>query len=235
MTDTLYRWVKASERMPEKCGIENKVPVMYGASVCWGFRNFSEEKPQIYIETNTQSFLTTQCEWLEPYTPSPVSGSLEEAAQKYADEVCPFVWPTNKEGEKIEQRVGQNPPGSGKHRREQDRVKTAFIAGSAYVKKEEGIMIDLEGGFKDGDIVFAPKKKQKTQPSIFVYDSRIDYSTYYEGRFFRIKDSKPSRPSIDIVDELRKANPYIEPVREDETWNDCCDKLQELLNQKEAK
>lgn len=40
---------------------------------------------------------------------------------------------------------------------------------------------------------------------------------------------KSSRPSIDIVDELRKLNPYQSETKEG--WKKCCDKLQELLTQ----
>lgn len=40
-----------------------------------------------------------------------------------------------------------------------------------------------------------------------------------------------SRPSIDIVDELRKAIPPYVSLTAQNGWTDCCNKLQELLNQ----
>lgn len=49
--------------------------------------------------------------------------------------------------------------------------------------------------------------------------------------------AQSSRPSIDIVDELRKANPHkgsaarVTKSFMSVGWNECCDKLQELLNQ----
>lgn len=48
-------------------------------------------------------------------------------------------------------------------------------------------------------------------------------------------------PSIDIVDELRKANPYrgndrnAYEIAKDVAWGNCCQCLSELLNQKEEK
>lgn len=58
-------WVKASERLPEKAGRENQVIVKFNTGVFYGFKNHDPRTPKIYIETDTHSFLTLDCEWLD--------------------------------------------------------------------------------------------------------------------------------------------------------------------------
>lgn len=57
---------------------------------------------------------------------------VTKSFKAHADNAHPFVWPKNKKGDEIEQRVGQNAPGSGKHRREQEKIIDAFLAGYAF-------------------------------------------------------------------------------------------------------
>jgi hypothetical protein len=64
------------------------------------------------------------------------NNSIEQKARQYADKVCPFVWPKNKEGEDIVQRVGQAAPGSAKHRKLQSKLKAAYIAGASESVKQ---------------------------------------------------------------------------------------------------
>lgn len=58
------------------------------------------------------------------------------------------------------------------------------------MKKLIEIDIDTDSDFKDGELVYAPNKKQSAQKSIFIYDSKIDYSTYYNGRFYKVIDAQ---------------------------------------------
>lgn len=102
------KWVKASERLPEKCGEENSVIIRgnvydltgyeatfkpYGNRkfVTYGFRNFSESNPQIYFSIGNHSFLHNSVEWLEEYTaPVSVVGGIDwEGLEKEAKEYFP--------------------------------------------------------------------------------------------------------------------------------------------------
>lgn len=69
--------------------------------------------------------------------------NVQEAAQAHADKVMPFVWPKNKHGEEIEQRVGQNPPNSRKHKNEQQKIVNAFLAGHAHKEKGESDAVEV--------------------------------------------------------------------------------------------
>lgn len=61
--------------------------------------------------------------------------NLEQAAKEYAEKNFPFIWPLNKEGERIEQRVGQkNPPGSRKAKDKQEAHTKSFLAGAAHAE-----------------------------------------------------------------------------------------------------
>lgn len=58
-------WVKATDRLPENGGKENKVVVKWKGYVAWGFRNFSDD-PKMYIEIGSKSFLEKKgVEWLD--------------------------------------------------------------------------------------------------------------------------------------------------------------------------
>jgi len=59
---------------------------------------------------------------------------LQQEAEKYAETKFPFVWPKNKHGEDMVQRVGHaNPPFSRKHREKQSEISTAFISGGNHI------------------------------------------------------------------------------------------------------
>lgn len=68
------KWVKASERLPEKGGKENSV-VVRGVFkepgynewpfVAYGYRNFNPEKQQMYFELGSKSYLTNDVEWMD--------------------------------------------------------------------------------------------------------------------------------------------------------------------------
>lgn len=64
--ETVWVWVKASDELPKEPGKFNKVVVRYNDRVLNGFRNFSEDNPQMYIEDGRESHLTNDCEWLKP-------------------------------------------------------------------------------------------------------------------------------------------------------------------------
>lgn len=75
MIDQLFRWVKASERMPDKTGrticLRLGEPIVaYAVLRSDGEMRF--ETPASTVWKGYKDF-----EWLEPYTPSPVFGSLE--------------------------------------------------------------------------------------------------------------------------------------------------------------
>lgn len=79
MTEQLYRWVKCSERLPDEDGL---YLVLHSPPGSTGRHEmfFKTEDKKWYWQPNPYSvcghgFIT---EWLEPYTPSPVSGSLEQ-------------------------------------------------------------------------------------------------------------------------------------------------------------
>lgn len=60
---------------------------------------------------------------------------VQQAAAEYAEKNFPFIWPVNKEGEKIVQLVGQkNPPGSAKAKRQQQAHINTFLAGAAHTE-----------------------------------------------------------------------------------------------------
>lgn len=68
---TIYRWVKASERLPGKAGVENSVilKVSYNNRHCAtiGFKTF-DTHPKMYFEHRGLSFATNEgVEWLEEY------------------------------------------------------------------------------------------------------------------------------------------------------------------------
>jgi len=89
--------------------------------------------------------VTTATDIISQQSISP-SKSLEQEAQDYAEKVNPFVWPKNKSGEPISQRVGQRAPGSGKHRLINDKIKTAYIAGASRTTSiTEEVIKELEG------------------------------------------------------------------------------------------
>jgi hypothetical protein len=67
---TGLRWVRASERLPEKCGKENSVVVrgMWEGKwpfVTYGFRNFSQDDPRLYYELGSKSECNNDVEWLD--------------------------------------------------------------------------------------------------------------------------------------------------------------------------
>jgi hypothetical protein len=51
------------------------------------------------------------------------------------------------------------------------------------------IVIVEDEPIKNGDLVYASEKKQNSQPNVFVYDSTVDYSNFYSGRFYKIIQS----------------------------------------------
>jgi hypothetical protein len=63
-------WVKASERLPEKCGKDNTVVVRgkwegKWPFVTYGFRNYNEEDPRMYYEVGSKSECNNDVEWLD--------------------------------------------------------------------------------------------------------------------------------------------------------------------------
>jgi len=62
--------VKASDRLPDKCGKENSVIVkgMWEGRwpfVAFGFRNYNEEDPRMYYEVGNKSECDNNVEWLD--------------------------------------------------------------------------------------------------------------------------------------------------------------------------
>ena len=48
---------------------------------------------------------------------TPLTDKAKNIIEELANEKYPFVWPKNKDGEEIVQRVGQKAPGSAQHRK----------------------------------------------------------------------------------------------------------------------
>lgn len=85
-TPTGIEWVKASERLPDKCGKENTVIVrgMWEGKwpfVTYGFRNYNEEKPQMYYELGSKSDCNNNVEWLDESGQSQQAGREVEFAE----------------------------------------------------------------------------------------------------------------------------------------------------------
>lgn len=80
---TSPRWVKASERLPEKRGEKNKVVVRGEGFVTYGYRNFNDETPEMIYEIGIQLFCNNNVEWLdETAHPTAVNrDELREAAE----------------------------------------------------------------------------------------------------------------------------------------------------------
>lgn len=98
MSEQLYRWVKASARLPEGRGKGNSVIIrgrdlpkdkfghgIVGEFVTTGFVNYDEKSPEFYFIYGSDSYLSNETiEWLEPL-PSPGDNqSLEAEIEKEA-------------------------------------------------------------------------------------------------------------------------------------------------------
>lgn len=98
------------------------------------------------------------------------------------------------------------------------------LAGAAYGNKDyEEVIQDHQRLVRELDEIINKKEGMARQASLCDIVSQLK--------------KEYSRPSIDIVDELRKANPYkdlgkymIQGAKND-SWNECCGKLLELRNQ----
>jgi len=58
-------WVKAKDRLPDKPGENNKVIVRGKNFVTYGFKNFDEERPEMYYTLGNESYLNNDVEWLD--------------------------------------------------------------------------------------------------------------------------------------------------------------------------
>lgn len=100
----LYRWVKASERLPEK-GFNNTVIIkgndlpkdefghgIKGKFVTTGFVNFDKEYPKFYFLFGNDSFLSNETiEWLEEIEPvQEVNESAENVVRTIINSGCSF-------------------------------------------------------------------------------------------------------------------------------------------------
>jgi hypothetical protein len=68
---------------------------------------------------------------------------IEQAARAYAEQKFPYIWPLNKEGEKMTQIVGCNPPGSGKAKRQQAAHAETFKEGAFYFRSKAIDFIEI--------------------------------------------------------------------------------------------
>lgn len=142
--------------------------------------------------------------WLEPYTPSPVSGSLEDAAKKYADSQGVA------EGDDYIQLTS-----SGLR----DGLKAAYIAGSSLLYKGE---LPEDAAIKYCNEIM---KKWGNQSPVSEknFDSEI-FDAFLAG-------ASHSFNKESFLTALRDSNPYPEPDSNDKAWNECFKKVVELLNQ----
>lgn len=65
-------------------------------------------------------------------------------------------------------------------------------------------VVDEKAGLTHGDTVLSIDKRQEAQESIFVFDTKTDYSTYYNGRLIKViagTSLLPNLPRLVIKDE----------------------------------
>jgi hypothetical protein len=167
----------------------------------------------------------------------PGEEGVDERAQAYADKVCPYVWPLNKDGERIEQRVGQRAPGSGKHRRQQEVIKAAYIAGALSVRQQDRVTESEFINFtKESRVAFCKIILQ--QPWNVELRTAVDSFLVCFDQMAEILTRPQSTPTPPgIVEQLRAANPWCEDkgaqnrnLLRSGVWNECCDTLATLLS-----
>ena len=59
------KWIKATKRLPQQAGENNKVIVRGKDFLTYGYRTFNDTEPQICYELNGKTFLTLNVEWLD--------------------------------------------------------------------------------------------------------------------------------------------------------------------------
>lgn len=145
---------------------------------------------------------------LRKHLPDPPD-SIEQQAEAFVQKINPFIPPKNKEGEEIEQRVGQRAPGSGKHRRENEKIKAAYIAGASSNSVHESV----KGGMRWESADVAPKKEgYYVTESEWIGDNHLapnDRSDTYFGngkwqrrvnwKIIRWLDESGSEPTGDVM------------------------------------
>lgn len=201
MTEKLFRWVKAVERLPQIAAhlpvrIEGVYYLAYFEACDMGdyyiFSCFDNHDRRIDTDENRDMI-----EWLEPYTPSLNAGSLEQAAHEYA--------------------IGMVDEQGGTFNHYQD----GFLAGAAYVKGGSNITADvMMDVYRTVQVDGSIKEEDKLSTTF-----RWIYELVQES----IKPSRPSLDIDKVVRELREANPY-DHLMSAGAWNDCCNKLSEILN-----
>lgn len=59
------KWIKATERLPQQAGENNKVIIRGKDFLTYGYRTFNDTEPQICYELNGKTYLTLNVEWLD--------------------------------------------------------------------------------------------------------------------------------------------------------------------------
>ncbi len=116
-----------------------KMDRLFGVGDILWLREWSPIKGYTGRETRKQvTYLMTGGQWglsennciMGIASPTPPVQGVIIMAEAYANKVHPFVWPKNKHGEDMVQVAGASqPPFSKRHRREQNKLMDAFIAG----------------------------------------------------------------------------------------------------------
>lgn len=203
MTDTLYRWVKATDALPP-AGSEVKMKWDDGDKEWFGdpITELRDVRKQYYHKLL----------WQQPFT---VPVDVEQAAEEYAAD-NQFAYP---EG------------GC-----DYEALQAAFLAGASYSK--EGFFLPiLEENYNAAKQIVVGEDydgKVFTQGEVdLLVETYEDLIEIYKSR------SRPSFNPEEFLKALREGNPYKDEGLDLEghrwrAWKECCNKAQELLNQKEG-
>lgn len=252
MTDTLYRWVKASERIPVEMAdpmtiVWRQISTDRTVKVWsyWTKEKFELDDADLLRKPVGTLVDKSDLEWLEPYAPSVIFSIPGKAAKEYAEN------DENHNDTAFE------------------CVKAAFLAGAAYSSSE----LDRMGKLcmeKDGEIEKLLNEKAEEFDMKRLYDwimdeNRKGATTFFTSGWlrnvakeieFRINEVKQVTNDMNTLakmesesmgwlvekekqlkalpDELRKKNPFSNPAYHDfynQGYLNACSKLEELLNQ----
>ena len=132
----------------------------------------------------------------EQNSPSPTNRTIEEAAKEYSENKYPYVWPLNKDGEKVTLLVGQkNPPGSRKAKDKQEAHAKSFIAGANHVlSSSAGVWVKAIDRLPQKDYNYFVRASKTNQGYC-----HNDTAWFKEGKFLFIEND--GRYVVEWLDE----------------------------------
>lgn len=90
---------------------------------------------------------------------------------------------------------------------EVEKSDYSFESGIKDFHKHKQVVLTLGDTFGQNDLVYAPGETNG-QPKLFNYDSKINYSTYYKSRFFKVENIKvldQSPPASESLEQAAKS------------------------------